>query len=80
MSKDFQESQVTGGAVSKKAATPGYSRAEGIARILGILKPLEGMPDAKTVIEDERKNLEAFLTESHPGFESLAAEVKAILK
>ena len=32
------------------------------------------------VIDDERKNLEAFLTESHPGFESLAAEVKAILK
>lgn len=80
MSKELQEVPMAGEVVSKKTATPANSRADGIARILAILKPLDGLEDAKTVIDDERKNLEAFLTESHPGFESLAAEVKAILK
>ncbi len=51
-----------------------------VARVLRILESLEGLPDQETVLEDERGNLEAFLSESHgPEGEAIKAKLKPLL-
>ena len=57
-------------------ATP--DRVARIARIVAIVEKLKGTPDQQTVIEDERKNLEAFTAEGLDA--ELTAKIKAILK
>jgi len=53
-------------------------RVNRIQRIVDIVEMLSGTPDQETVIEDERKNLTAFIAEGLDA--SLTAKVKAILK
>ena len=62
-----------------KALPLGNDRAERVARIVSKISELKGKEAAKTIIEDERGNLESFLSETHKGFESLQDAVKSLL-
>ncbi len=61
------------------SSTPS-GRVCAVSRVLGIIESLAGLPDQETVIEDERGNLEAFLSESHgTEGEAIKAKLKPLL-
>ena len=63
---------------SPGATADRVNRIQRIQRIVDIVEMLNGTEDQKTVIEDERKNLTAFVAEGLDA--ALTAKVKAILK
>ena len=51
-----------------------------VARVLAIIESLAGLPDLETVLDDERLNLEAFLSEDNgPEGEAIKAKLKPFL-
>ena len=51
-----------------------------VARVLAIIESLAGLPDLETVLDDERLNLEAFISEGNgPEGEAIKAKLKPFL-
>lgn len=78
--KDLQGSALKTPGEVPPLSSPGASsdKDSRIERILDLVAKLKGKPDAETVLEDERKNLTAYLNDTKN--ERLKTRVKELLK